>query len=154
MEMLNKMGLAGWSCSALSHRRENSSGKGAIIGADKKMNTIAEFAALHGFVVHRIYQYISRHKVPTIRESRLVVGNYGVAYTRTVALLPEESERLILENYKQKKHPGPTIRHSQPKVPIISEFERYLVGNYMRLRGKATAEQIVTGCLETFREGV
>ena len=118
------------------------------------MNTITEFATAHGFVVHRIYQYISRHKIPTIRDIRTVIGNHGAAYTRAVALLPPESERFILENYKQKNHPGPTIRHSQPKVPIISEFERYLVGNYLRLRGKATTEQIVTGCLETFREGV
>lgn len=118
------------------------------------MNTIPEFATAHGFAVHRIHQYISRHKVPTVKETRLVVGNHGAAYTRKITLLPPESERFILENYQQKEHLGPMIKHSHPKAEIISEFERYLVGNYERLKRLATTEQIIAGCMETFREGV
>lgn len=120
------------------------------------MHTIAEFAALHNVKSGLIHQFIWRHSVPTAKARREIVGNWG-AYTRLTIVMPPESEAWIIANYRkmpQKSHAKPErARVKQPRSELISEFERFLVGSYRKLRGQASAGQIVAGCMEEFRKG-
>ena len=122
------------------------------------MHTIAEFAALHSIKPNLIHQFIWRHNIPIVKARREIIGNCG-AYMRLTSVLSPESEAWILANYRQmpqKSHTKPPekrIKYANPRSEIMSQFERYLVTSYRKLKGQATTEQIVVGCMEEFRRG-
>ena len=118
------------------------------------MRTITEFSALHGISPNLMHQFIWRHKVPTIKGKREVTGNAGGSYIRSVNLLPPESEAWILENNRRiGRIKAFNVKYDNPLSRTIREFERYLVASFRKLKGQATTEQIVVGCMEEFRRG-